>query len=152
MVHRILQFKMLVMLPSAMFEPRRQSLEVLHDGVIKLTTTKLQSARFTVKTTTIPYCLQSRTLRSKLMNTSLANPFAVVRLLTNPNIFRHEHSNSSTAAQQPQRRTRDDLDNKAETWQNRARKKTLKSDINNSPRRRNCDCKNQKISLPAPKL
>ena len=41
------------LLPSALFEPRRQSLEVLLDGVIKLTTAKLQSAWFAVKTMTV---------------------------------------------------------------------------------------------------
>ena len=41
------------LLPSALFEPRRQSLEVLLNGVITLTTAKLQLAWFAVKTMTV---------------------------------------------------------------------------------------------------
>ena len=41
------------LLPSPLFEPRRQSLEVLLDGVTKLTTAKLRSAWFAVKTMTV---------------------------------------------------------------------------------------------------
>ena len=41
------------LLPSALFEPRLQSLEVLLDGVIKLTTAKLQSAQLAVKTMSV---------------------------------------------------------------------------------------------------